>query len=499
MRWHADRYWVEAAEVASAFSQRHSHLFGPPEFVPFVERMLPLEYSECCDDVTFFVCVKDDVDMLSSRVIARLDEFTCVFASSVFVAFSSLPEDRERRASSEAIDRHLPSFFSRVDDLRSGRPLRRSLIYARSPHREFNAPAGRRVLVVNANGMGNFGDDLLAHATARLCLEVMPEAQVVVADPSLDRSLIAAADHIVFGGGGVLYEFTRSSILADLRNISNYFKFGYYAREYGSTFTMLGLGHQQPYERLITAAAPRFIRGALQSASAVSTRDRKTTALLNALIGDVCRVETLEDLAFSYLVIREPREGPVRRVSLAGWRIARHAGFVPLVQFLHKKGCSLRLIVQANEDPGLVTRFRSECAGIPFEALDIRALPIDEGIARLGDTDALITSRFHSFVMGLAAGVPVLAIDQPTGKSHRLTERLFGDKAERILSLMSDGPERLVALAAILVSGEGPRADASVLNAIRKTARQNADVLRSAWQPPLRAGQSHPTADYVLG
>ena len=307
-------------------------------------------------------------------------------------------------------------------------------------------PAGtKRVAVISANGMGNFGDDLLAHATCRLIEQALGPCDIRVLAPPVDPRSVEGCDLVVIGGGGLLYDVGGGGHFYDndLPNVTNYMAPLLEAQARDIPTFALGQGVTG-----ITSALGRDIyRRVLSRCNGVSVRDRESARVLDE-IGVTCPVATLPDLAF--LLGPEARRATGRRarnpmpaserrprvlvaVSDPAWFMGPLIGEPTpyqnsLIRFgetnrwflsTYKDRLDIQFFVQSRDDLSFCEQVE-EIGDFPIIRPD--RLDLDQALAHYAEADLVVTSRLHSLVPACLMRKPVIVAlwDYIACKNERL-------------------------------------------------------------------------------
>ena len=114
-------------------------------------------------------------------------------------------------------------------------------------------------LIVNACLANNAGEALLGASAQEVIQQARPDLRCIIADPDVDRTLVANASLVAIGPGGMLYDLIgHEEVALNFQNVANYFRFGYLAREYSIPLFVIGMGSQL---RLISRTTVAFYPG----------------------------------------------------------------------------------------------------------------------------------------------------------------------------------------------------------------------------------------------
>jgi hypothetical protein len=423
--WFEDKAWRSAAQWVIRLSARCDYVLAPKPLQNLAPRCLPLEFSYCIPDMLSCAIVfpKDEVDRLSLAWIRRLKSCPLLYIDDVFVVFSTVPLPDLPDCEERAIARETPYLWNKVDAVLAGTPIRaNSVDVSLSTAR----PGDPYCLIVNACLAGNAGEKLLAAAACELVARVRPDLCFVVADPDVDRSLIAGASLVVLGPGGMLYDLVdHAGLMIDFQNIANYFRLGYIAREYERPFCILGIAEQS---KIVSRATLDFVRGAVSDALFVTTRDSESAKLF------------IESLDFRHPIVVTPDvcvtfSGDIRAVSsrrsdrrsvvICG-SFGIHAMIAALKGFVGET----RFVLQGEEDASWFGQHKEQLtAALPeLAVVDVRSCGPKEFFQAVASADAVITTRFHTMMIGIIAGIDTVVLGIANDKRHRVCAPLAEER-----------------------------------------------------------------------
>jgi hypothetical protein len=415
--WFEDRAWRSAAQWVIRLSDRCDYVLAPRPLQSLVARCLPLEFSYCVrhEFSCGIVVPKDEIDRLSLAWIRKLKSFQLLFVDDVFAVFSTTPLADFPSPEESAVERETPYLWKKVDAVIAGLPIRRNFIDASLSTAR---PGDPYCLIVNACLAGNAGEKLLGAAASELLASVRPDLQCVVADPNVDRSLIAAASLVVLGPGGMLYDLVdHAGLMIDFQNVANYFRLGYIAQEYGRPFCILGIAQQS---RIVSRATLDFVRGAVSDALFVATRDSETARLF------------IESLEFRHPAVVTPdvcvtfsehiraiarRQSGGRSVVICG-----SFGIQDLLAALEGYTGEARVVLQGEEDASWFAQHeqRLRAAISEISVVDIRTCGPKAFFQAVATADAIVTARFHTMMIGIIAGIETVVLGTANDKRHRV-------------------------------------------------------------------------------
>lgn len=164
-------------------------------------------------------------------------------------------------------------------------------------------PRRRRAVVVSAHGAGNIGDDAVSLAAAQMALSVGFE-DVELSGPAWSPQQVDAADLVIVGGGGLLYDVHHLGD-ADVENVGNYTSPLLRARMLGKATAGLGLGTQS----IATPLGQRVFGHALRATDLLTVRDEGDVAELRERLG-LAGTRLTADLAFALRALERPGTAP---------------------------------------------------------------------------------------------------------------------------------------------------------------------------------------------
>jgi hypothetical protein len=419
--WFEDKAWRSAARWVIRLSARCDYVLAPKPLQNLAPRCLPLEFSYCIPDnlSCAIVVPKDEVDRLPLAWIRKLKSFQILFADDVFAVFSTVPLQDLPVSEESEIARETPYLWQKVDSVLAGLPIRENSVDSSLTTAK---PGDPYCLIVNACLAGNAGERLLAAAARALVARVRPDLRFVVADPDVDRTLIAGASLVVLGPGGMLYDLVdHAELMIDFQNIANYFRLGYIAREYERPFCVLGIAQQS---KIVSRATLDFVCGAVSDALFVSTRDSESAKLFIeglrfrhpvVVTPDVCVTFSEEIRAVS-----RQSSGP-RSVVICG-SFGVHALLAGLKGFTGET----RFVLQGEEDALWFIQhekqLRTEISQV--NVIDVRSTGPKEFFQAVASADAIVTTRFHTMMIGIIAGIYTVVLGITNDKRHRVCASL---------------------------------------------------------------------------
>jgi polysaccharide pyruvyl transferase WcaK-like protein len=425
--WFEDKAWRSAAQWVFRLAGRCDYVLAPEPLQSLTPRCVPLEFSYCIPEALScgIVCPKDDVDRLSLEWIRKLRSFQLLFVDDVFAVFSTAPLRDLPTPDEKTVVRETPYLWSKLAAVLGGIPVRKNHI---DTSLSTAGPGNPYCLIVNACLTGNAGDRLLGAAACELVARMRPDLSCVLADPDVDRSLIARASLVVLGPGGTFYDLVDHAQLAiDFQNIANYFRLGYIARDYHRPFCIIGLGLAQQ-SRIASRTTLEFVKGAISDAIFVTTRDSDTAKLF------------VEDLQFRHPIVVTPDvsilfsqeirnipSNPSQQRSIA---ICGSFGVGAILAALKQFAGEKRFVLQSDEDANWFAQheheIRAELSNVSVS--DVRSGTVNVFLHAVASVDTIVTSRFHAMMIGIIAGIETVVFGVINDKRHRVCSSLKNEK-----------------------------------------------------------------------
>jgi polysaccharide pyruvyl transferase WcaK-like protein len=430
--WIDDTNWIPIPSILAKLSANHRCFLAPNEFSHLSGKTYPIGFGQAVapEDLTGFAIPKDDVDRLPQWLLeSAFSGFKCVYANDVFVVYSRLAEDQHQfQADAARVEQHLPYFLDKHRAFLQG-GFFRSESLNRHYHASKDMCLDQGNLLINANGMGNFGEELLIEAVRRSLQSKEPDTPIIVARPDFNPPIHAAYKRIVIGGGGMLYDMTVSSTgtQLDLENVTNYFRYAFIAKKMNAQFMALGLGDQHRCVDYVSHEARWLMSQALDNADVVTTRDAGTAQRLQALT--TTKIESSVDLSF-YLRASMRHCAQIvsgtRKITIVGELPMKPVLCRALADLCRRHGSDVRYLAQANEDIDKYKILTSELSADELDLTDIRLANVEDGLKEIAKSSFIITSRFHTMVCAIVMGIPFLAVDRDHGKKARLLREISG-------------------------------------------------------------------------
>ncbi len=413
--WVDDELWLNAGRWVSRLAPHYSTIITINEFVPLSQNCLPIELAHILEPETCAIVVPiSDLDRLPLAWISEIDTFRAFYADASFVVLA-----KQASPEFEELETHASELLAMRERILSGEAVRPNHV-----DRDLSSAADgdRYGLLITASMTGNCGDKLLAAAAVDTLYQANPDLKWIVADPAVDRQLVARSTIVVLGPGGYLYDlhnFEGNTLY--YQNIGNFFRFGFLAQEYGKPLISLGLG----YQGVVSKITAKYVSRSLSRALLITTRDAETARFIidhlapsPALIsGDDFSLQFREQLAS--LAISRPSSPPY--IVICGNAPFSRSDTKLIAAACQSKGLGIHLVIQAAED----THSCEDClrqlqaSGADAKIVDLRQALHTEFMAEIAHSSAVITSRFHGMMLGYMSNLPVFVKGEMGDKRHR--------------------------------------------------------------------------------
>ncbi|MEM1661048.1 MAG: polysaccharide pyruvyl transferase family protein [Candidatus Bathyarchaeia archaeon] len=279
-----------------------------------------------------------------------------------------------------------------------------------------------KVLIANAAGYGNLGDDSIRDALVDAIRQLYPTVEVICTHPPPEKKLVEKADLIIVGGGGLLYD-------SDFANVEYYMRYLEWAQELKKPNVVIGVGVQG----ISTERGKKYYQRVLNRVDLITTRDRESREILMNNVGVSAPIHICADLAF--LLKQPPRSRdckPDGNKPMLGVCIRDfHPDFPPRGRYIGSIHEALKLIgtefklaflTFSRDDYELNMRLHSEFRNSSFFFYNY-----DEGwtvqgfLSLISQCDLTLCTRYHSFIFSISSEVPALPIIELGGKIRWLT------------------------------------------------------------------------------
>lgn len=288
-----------------------------------------------------------------------------------------------------------------------------------------------RIIMYNAADCDNLGDDLLIDIAQKYLARQIPGATFTIA--VRDRASLAAADLVVVGPGGLIYDF-------DENNVSNYCDAIEYANHLRKPIYLIGIGTQGVKKE---SSLHRY-RRALNLVRLVNVRDETDAAFLTEReLVDPHKLLVTADFAFMRGFSRTHPRGsgsrPKLLISLADWQLGDknyndieakldqavdgYKAYAIRQVALLKEAFEVTILGQTREDQAFAVEL-AEAAGTKPVVYE-RTKNFDEVLKLYTEADVVVTSRYHGFILGVTAGAITIPVTLPGSKTARLVETRF--------------------------------------------------------------------------
>jgi hypothetical protein len=293
-------------------------------------------------------------------------------------------------------------------------------------------PLRRRAVVVSAHGAGNIGDDAVSLVAAQIARSV-GFGEVELSGPSWSPEQVDAADLVLIGGGGLLYDVHHLGD-ADVENVGNYTSPLLRARLLGKASAGLGLGTQS----IATPLGQRAFGHALRATDLLTVRDEGDVAELRERLG-LPGTRLTADLAWALRALEGPgraspppvpmaADGPAGRplalVALPATISHVFGGLDGLVDY----GVALLreladthevLLAQHSADDAELCALLHRATGTRAQPLD--RLGVRASLALYRAASVVVTGRYHGIIFAALGGRGrVVAVGREATKIGRL-------------------------------------------------------------------------------
>jgi hypothetical protein len=315
------------------------------------------------------------------------------------------------------------------------------------------------VALVGFYGHGNFGDDLMAVIFASSLkrlgipfsvyrLDETDAHKYSLQSASTIEELLEGKNTIVWGGGGLLVSWPPISYNSFFPGVSaDFLKVIVAARKRKMKFLAFSVGGSGPHTRQLQ---PEFKQAFLESVAYMTVRNQQDLEILNRF---GVRGEYFPDVVWQtpeFFSVKRRRNSRLTIGIDIYWRgllRSRALGVIP----------ALRRFIRRREDCDFVLMDTTRCrhSGYPGpgtlligrNARRRQFRDLEEDIGFLASLDAIISSRMHAGLIGMACGVPFISLCAES-KTRMLMSNLglshacFGHRdVSRFSRLLSDETE----------------------------------------------------------
>lgn len=278
-----------------------------------------------------------------------------------------------------------------------------------------------KVLIANAAGYGNLGDDSVRDALADAIEQLHPAVKVVCTHPPPEKGLVEEADVIVVGGGGLIYD-------SDFANVANYMRYLEWAQEFKKPTALIGVGVQG----IFTEKGREYYQKVLNGVDLITTRDQESRDILVNHVGVSAPVHVCADLAF-LLERRLTNKGrksegdkPVLGICFRDF----HPDFPPRKRYIDSVHEALRRIddrfklvflVFSRDDYELNMRLHSEFKNSGFFFYNYNeGWTVQKFLPLINQCDLMLCTRYHALIFSILSETPALPIIELGGKNRWL-------------------------------------------------------------------------------
>lgn len=344
-------------------------------------------------------------------------------------------------------------------------------------------------LITSANSYGNVGDDICGYSAEYLVRTIDTSAVTTVTCPPYEQGLVDATDCTIIGGGGVIYD-------TDMANVENYMRYVDRARETGKISVVWGVGVQG----ITTEEGKERYRCSLSGADIVTVRSPVDERLLKEIgIEKALATQDLGFLADEWV----PAPGMLDRLKLSalfrsnakpnlGLALVdlvaikgdsfdeKSANFVDSLEANLARICrdfNVYLLVHSADDAVFYKSLKQRFDVRVVHYKSIKDLPYFW--AAYQRLDLVIGVRFHSIILGLLAGKPVIGIGSESTKQNRLANYNMPTLRNQFLTFSNlDGIQELFSqLKQNFDAGTYVQATEQEMTHAKQRARQNGQLL----------------------
>ena len=465
-----DDHWASAAGFCIDAGLLSQHALAPLEFGQLSQSFKPMIYSH------FDQATPPDVLVVHKGLLSHYDSDLLfafrqagayVYGNSVFVILTRDLGHKQEGPSEHitVLDRYIENGTSE----NAGSHADNTWFFDRWQRHERRPDLpigdGKRIAIVSANRMGNFGDDLLTFATRNILLQAIEGSDIRVLAPPVEKEALTSIDCLVIGAGGLLYD-------GSLENVLNYMQPVALAAKAAIKTVCLGQGVQG----ISTPLGRDIFRRALSTCAGLTTRDAESTRVLTEEVGVTCSVQTLQDLAFSLgphmdaiagtMPPRAARAKPRVLVSLSDPQrlgaIKSVGSAAALTRFgdvnrwfasAFSKEFDLKFFVQSRDD---LAFYQSVRASTDVEIVDPNDAPVEVGLRQYLEADLVLTSRLHGLILACLARKPVIAVSSRGTKIDRLISESIPSLRDNLIFLADYSADALKAKIDMFTHGRLP-------------------------------------------
>ncbi|MEM2112257.1 MAG: polysaccharide pyruvyl transferase family protein, partial [Candidatus Bathyarchaeia archaeon] len=259
-----------------------------------------------------------------------------------------------------------------------------------------------KVLIANAAGYGNLGDDSIRDALVGAIEQLNPAVKIVCTHPPPHKALVKEADLIIVGGGGLLYD-------SDFANVVYYMSYLEWAQEFQKPNIALGVGVQG----IITEKGKEYYKKVLNKVDLITTRDQESRDILINHLGISAPVHVCADLAFLLKLqlmnkTQEPEENkPILGICVRDF----HPDFPPRKRHVNSVREALRIINDefklvfltfSMDDYELNMKLHSEFKNSSFFFYNYNeGWTVEKFLPLISQCDLMLCTRYHAFIFSI--------------------------------------------------------------------------------------------------
>jgi polysaccharide pyruvyl transferase WcaK-like protein len=271
-----------------------------------------------------------------------------------------------------------------------------------------------KILIANAAGFGNVGDDAIRDVMIENIKKIIPDSKITCTNPPPHFDLVLKNDIIIVGGGGLLYDVIPE-------NVENYMRYLEWGQKLGKATICLGIGNQG----IISDYGKNRYREILNKCDLITGRDQETVESLKN-IGIEKDIKICADVAWllkpkrSKLSIRKKNrqvlgivvfEGEFHNFNIYRMRIEH-------LLCKYKDVFDYAFFIFSKDDDKLTRELYKAFGGTLIEYEGIKPA---EYLSLIENIDMMFATRYHPFIFSILSGIPICIGDFGThGKIGRL-------------------------------------------------------------------------------
>ncbi len=261
-----------------------------------------------------------------------------------------------------------------------------------------------KILISNAAGYGNVGDDAIRDVIIYNIKKNFPNSQIIFTHPPPQLDLVMNADVIIVGGGGLLYD-------SSIENVDNYMRYLEWGQELDKKTVCLGVGTQG----IMKEYGNNRYREILNRCDLVTVRDHETADELKN-IGIEKDIKVCADVAWllkpkksQYII--EKKDKPVLGIAIFGGKYSIFDPYNTSIEHLlskYKDIFDYVFFIFSKDDIELTKRLQITFGGRIVEYENITP---GEYLSLVKMLDIAVVNRFHPFIFSIMTNVPVCVGD----------------------------------------------------------------------------------------